>query len=473
MARTKLEFLSREEIEKIHRATMRVLGEVGARINSDSTVKMLVDAGASMHPSGKRVLFPEDLVKSSLRNAPKSFLLAAIDKSKDMRVPSDDKLFLANGGEGVFVKDMLTGESRYATTDDARNFTILTEEVPQVDFWWQMVGAIDQPAEKKCLTELKVAFENTTKHISSMAGTAEEARKSIEMASIFTDGPETLAKRPVLSTVLCPISPLTFEKGLTEAQIEFSRAGIPVIAMVASVAGLTSPATLSGSMVQINAENLASLVISQAAKKGAPWMYSSDSSSGDLQTGSINYGAFETFVMRAGTAQMARHYGLPSMMAGIGLENQSLLMTDLEDGVPYMVVQSMVESDLGSGFGGVDQAAGASYEQYMIDAWVWELAKGFSRPFSVDDSTISFETIRDAALDGNFLGKRHTISNFRKEFYAITHPKAVLTGPKRKGVCGALLKPAREEAMRILKRPRKPLAAKDQIERMDRIVRGR
>jgi trimethylamine--corrinoid protein Co-methyltransferase len=471
MARAKLEFLSKDDIERVHRTTIRVLEEVGAQINSDATVKMLVDAGASLHRNGKRVLIPKELVNSSLRNAPKSFLLAAIDKSKGMHLPATERLFLANGGEGVFLKDMLTGESRYATTEDVRNFTILTQEVPQIDFWWQMVGAIDQPAEKKYLTELKIAFENTTKHIQSMAGTAEEARKSIEMASIFTDGPEGLAKRPILSTVLCPISPLTFEKGLTEAQIEFSRAGIPVIAMVASVAGLTSPATLSGTMVQVNAENLASLVISQVAKKGSPWVYSSDSSSGDLKTGSINYGSFETFVMQAGSAQMARHYNLPSMMAGVGLEDQSLQMTDLEDGVPYMVLQSLIDSDLGSGPGGVDQAAGAAYEQLIVDTWIWELAKGFTRPFRTDESAMSFDTIRDAALDGNFLNKRHTMASFRKEFYAISHPKAVLTGPKAGGPGRALIKQARDEAMKIINKPRKPLVTKDQIERMERIVK--
>ncbi|OGS42207.1 MAG: hypothetical protein A3K67_02365 [Euryarchaeota archaeon RBG_16_62_10] len=471
MSRARLEFLSKEDIERVHATSIRILEEVGARVNSEHVTKMLVDAGASMRASGNRVLFPEELVRSSLRSAPKSFVLAGKDKSNDLNLPTEDRLYLANGGEGIFIKDMISGESRYASTEDVLNFTVLTEEMPQIDLWWQMVGAIDQPPEKKYLIELSIAFANTNKHIQSMAGSGPEARKSIEMASLFTDGPEGLAKRPVLSTVLCPISPLTFEKGLAEAQIEFSRAGIPVVAMVAAVAGLTSPATLIGTIAQANAENLASLVISQVAKKGSPWVYSSDSSAGDLKIGSVNYGAFETFVMRAGSAQMARHYGLPSMMAGVGLENQTLRMTDVEDGVPFMVIQSLIDSDLGSGIGGVDQAAGASYEQYIIDVWTWDLAKGFARPFETDDAAISFETIKAAALDGNFLSKRHTISSFRKEFYAISHPKAVLTGSAGDRVPGALLKRARDEASRILAKPRKPLASRDQLEQMERIVK--
>jgi len=471
MASAKLKFLSRDEIERVHTTSVRILEEVGAQINSEVAVRMLLDAGASMHENGKRVLIPEELVKASLDSAPKEIVLAAIDKSKDFRIPTREHFFLANGGEGVFIKDLMTGESRYANADDVRDFTILSQELPQIDFWWQMVGAVEMPAEKKCLTELRIAFENTDKHIQAMGGNTAEARRTIEMASIFTDGAEELAKRPIVSAVLCPLSPLTFEKGLTDAQIEFSRASIPVVAMVASVAGLTSPATLSGTIVQVNAENLASLVISQVAKKGSPWIYSSDSSSGDLKTGSINYGSFETFLIRTGCAQMARHYRIPSMVSGVGLENQSPFMTDLEDGVPYAIVQSLVDSDLGSGPGGVDQAAGASYEQYMIDLWVWDLAKGFTRNFGVDDAKISFETIRDAALDGNFLNKRHTIANFRNEFYAVSHPKAVLTGAKSGRPPGGLIKEARAEVTKILNSPRKPLVTRDQMEQMDRIVK--
>lgn len=472
MARAKMGFLTKDEIERVHVTSIRILEEVGAQINSEAAVKLLLDAGASMHENGKRVLIPEELVKASLDSAPEEFVLAGIDKSKDFRIPTKGHFFLANGGEGVFVKDLLTGESRYATTDDVRDFTILSQEMPQIDFWWQMVGAVDQPPEKKYLTELKIAFENTDKHIQAMAGNTEEARKTIEMASIFTDGVEELARRPILSVVLCPLSPLTFEKGLTDAQIEFSRAGIPVVAMTASVAGLTSPATLSGTIVQANAENLVSLVISQVAKKGSPWVYSSDSSSGDLKTGSISYGSFESFLIRAGCSQMARRYCMPSMVAGVGLENLGSFMTDLEDGVPYAVVQSLVDSDLASGPGGVDQAAGASYEEYIIDLWVWDLARGFGRTFEADDASISFETIRDAALDGNFLNKRHTITNFRKEFYATTHPRAILTGTKSNKRPGELIKEARAEARRILDRPRKPLVTKDAVERMERIVRS-
>jgi trimethylamine--corrinoid protein Co-methyltransferase len=471
MAKGRLEFLTSNEIRRIHDSSTRVLEEVGVVVHSEAVTKMLLDSGSIPSKDGKRVRIPQEIVKSALAHAPKSILLAARDGAEDMRIPDLSRLRVATGGEGVYIKEMLTGVTRPSTLEDFRNFTIMAESIPQVDFAWGLVGALDMPLDVKNIAESKACFENTRKHFQGGASDAEEARELIALASILTDGPENLKKRPIFSAVECPISPLTFEGGLAEAQVEFARAGVPVVSMVASVAGLTSPVTLSGTITQVNAENLASLVISQAAEKGAPWIYSSDSVPGDLVTGSIDYGALEAQLLRAGAGQMGRYYGLPTMVAGVGLESRSLSLASVQDGVPSMSMMGLVPSDLGSGFGGVDQAAGASYEQLVVDAWVWDVAREFIREFSSDDAAISFETIRDAGLDGNFLGKRHTLTRFRTEFISTIKPDAVFSEKDNGGKRGDLLRKAKDEVQRILKDVRAPVVSKDESRRMDELYK--
>lgn len=471
MARGRLAFLTNEEVRRIHETSLRVLADVGVVVHSKNVAAMLVSAGAESSNDGKRILIPDVLVRSSLASAPKSILLAARDRSRDFRIPTEGRIRVANGGEGVYVKDLLANTTRPSTLDDYRDFAVLLESLPQVDFCWGMVGALDQVANLKNLVEFKTYLEESAKHFQGGASSADEARNMIELASIVAGGREELSKRPIFSTVQCPISPLAFESGLSEAQVEFARAGIPVVAMVASVAGLTSPVTIAGTLAQVNAENLASLVISQVAKKGAPWIYSSDSVPGDLTSGSIDYGALEANLMRTGAGQMGRFYGLPTMVAGIGIENSSLLLARARDGVPYMAMQAIVPSDLGSGLGGVDQAAGASFEQLIVDAWVWELAREFVREFDADESAISFETIRDAGLDGNFLSKRHTLSRFKKELSGIDNPEIAFSGRGELGKRGDLLKKAREEVKTILGRPKISKVSRDEFARMAELVR--
>jgi trimethylamine--corrinoid protein Co-methyltransferase len=292
----------------------------------------------------------------------------------------------------------------------------------------------------------------------------------IDLAALLVGGKEGLAKRPIFSCTQCPISPLSFEAGLSEAQVEFARAGIPVVSMVAAVAGLTSPATLSGTIAQVNAENLASLVITQSAERHAPWIYSSDSVPGNFTTGSIDYGALEANLLRTGAGQMGRFYGLPTMVAGLGIEGSSKRLCSLTDGIPYMVVQGLVPSDLGSGLGGLDQAAGAAFDQLLVDSWIWDLAREFTRDFDADEAAISFETLREAALDGNFLSKRHTLARFKKEFAATTKPEAILSGTETYGSPGEVLRKARAEVEKMLKSPRTQVVAKDESQDLEDYV---
>ncbi len=449
MARGRIEILSRHDVDRIHGTSIRVLERVGVLVHSTLVSDALIRAGGKRSTDGARILMPEDMVKEALRTAPKSMLLASRDGKNDLRIPSD-RLYVANGGEGVYIKDMLTGQMRPADSDDLRDFAILSEALPQADFFWPMVGAQEQPVELKGITEADVSLRYTRKHVQAMATGMQEARDMVDLAALLVGGKEELAKRPIISAIECPISPLTFEHGLVEGQFELSKWGVPVVAMSAAVAGLTSPVTIAGTTAQVNAENLASLVITQTAKEGAPFIYSSDSCPGDLQGGSIDYSALEAPLMRAAISQMGRSYGLPTMVTGIGTEGLSASLANEWEGVPHIALQTLVPSDLGSGLGGVDQAMGAATEQFVADAWIWGIARNIARDFGFEDDDISFETIRDAGLDGNFLSKRHTVSRFRKEAVSTTMPEAAPATRAKEKERGALIRRAKAEADRIL-----------------------
>ncbi len=471
MAYARMRFLAKDEIERIHGTALKILAEVGVLIHSDAVKGMLAEAGAGETEDGRRTLIPEELVTEALKGAPKRVLLASADGKNDILIPSgDQRLYVANGGEGVKMVDMLSGETWPSSSANLRDFAKLVDALPQVDFFWPMVGALEEPAAVKEVKELKVSLEWTSKHIQMGAITADQARKMVRMGSVLTNGPDNLAKRPIFSAVQCPISPLTFEKGLVEAQVEFSKAGIPVVAMAATVAGLTSPITLSGTMAQITAENLASLVISQAAKKGAPFVFSCDSSPGDLKTGSIDYGALETPMFRTAGGEIGEYLGLPKMVAAAGLENLSMTLGNLWEGVAYSANQALVPSDLGSGLGGLDQGLSASYEQLVLDAWIWEIAREVRRDFGTGDDDISFETIAEAGVDGNFLAKKHTSMRFRKEFVSTRMPETTIGVRLRDAERGEAIARAHQEAKRILGEEREPKITPEQSARLDEIL---
>ena len=67
--RPNLSFLSQEDKEKIHRAVLKVLSEIGMKVHHDEALALLTDAGCSVQDDGM-VKIAEELVLESIDSAP-------------------------------------------------------------------------------------------------------------------------------------------------------------------------------------------------------------------------------------------------------------------------------------------------------------------------------------------------------------------------------------------------------------------
>lgn len=278
LARGRIVVLEKDEIERIDATSKRILSELGISVYSGKVIKALEDFRCSMSTDKRRILIPENVVDSAISTrSGRTVLLASRDGKNDICVPCG-RTFLANGGEAVYVKNLITGKRHQSPLDDVIDFTFLSHNLPQVDFLWTMSGATEQPPHLMELLEQRASFEYSTKHYQGGALNARQAREMIEVAALLAGGEKELSRRPIFSAIQCPISPLKLDGSVAEAQMELAKAGIPVVAMNAPIAGVTSPVTLAGTVAQVTAENLASLVICQAGKKDAPFIFSSDSS---------------------------------------------------------------------------------------------------------------------------------------------------------------------------------------------------
>ena len=65
----KLEVLSREDIEKVHRGSLQILSKTGMRFDSQSLCDGLQKAGAQIDTNTKTVRIPENLVENSIENS--------------------------------------------------------------------------------------------------------------------------------------------------------------------------------------------------------------------------------------------------------------------------------------------------------------------------------------------------------------------------------------------------------------------
>lgn len=414
MGRSRLDMLSRDDMQTLDDASVRILQESGAIVRSEAARTMLRKAGTKVVESEMRVYFGESIVRDAVKTAAREIVLGARDRRHDLKIPNREFPFISTDGFAVQIRDSATGEKRPSLRSDLEKWATIVDAVDSVDFLWPSIGATELPPHTQLIGGLRTCYERTTKHVQYQAFSGPEASLEIEMARAVAGGDEENRRRPHFSSIQCIVAPLQFDEGSTDAVMEFARAGVPVVAMTMVSPGITGPTTLAGSIALSNAEVLASVVISQLASRGAPIFYCTvcaplDMKSGNFATGSPEYG-----LLSVAGAEMARFYDLPSMMGGMGTSAKAPgAQVGYEKAITSLPV-ALSGCDLFTGCGGLGDASFMSMEQLLIDSQVWDDIHRAAKGIEVSDKEIAMDVILKAGPKGQYLALPHTFANFRR-----------------------------------------------------------
>jgi len=419
MATLRLKFLDKAEEDFVHDQSMRWLNEIGVLVRSAKVLKTLQSGGAKVDMKTGIAKIPEGMVTEALRKAPRSVTLCGRDPKRDLRLPVESSPHVGTTGLGIYMRDIDTGEKRPSTRKDIADFIRLADALDPVEYCWTSLTATEVKQEAHGLHELWTAMQNTTKHVHSVeVSSAEDSRKQAELAALVAGGPDALRKRPLFSAICCSIAPLSFDEHPVEGMAELARLGVPVASMTMSLSGGSAPVTIAGTVINGNAENLASLCITQFTAPGAPHLYCSSSAPISMRTGSINYMTSEPAVISTSFGQMAARYRLPCEVGDWGLNDKE------EPGIPHsftevfgVVMTTMCGTDICGGMGGLDAVKGAALEQMVIDASLWDDLRAYMRTYIFDEAHAAMDVVKAVGHGNSFLTNPHTLKNFRKELH--------------------------------------------------------
>lgn len=414
MSKATMNVLSRDEIDLVHQHSLRILSEVGVKIDSPSVLAMMEKAGARIDKAKQIAHLDEKMVSEALKSAPRSVKLASRGGT-DITVPDDGVQLISPDGQPPAVFDASAGKKRPSTLKDAINFAVLCDALPEVDYIWPPVVATDMPSGKSSLYEFLATMAYTTKHIQHGATSAEEANFQIEVASAVLGSREELKMRPIFSDVCTPITPLRYDQGEAEALVTLSRAGIPMVQLSMGIAGQVTPVTVAGTLAIVNAENLCGITITQVASRGAPVFYSSFSGVADLKSGVFLCASPEGILMDSAAVEMARHYGLPSCAGGPSNSSKTLSAEAGYQSAITSMASMLVGSDIMVGLGGLDRAGMMSLEKVVMDCEVWRWLERIRSGIAVDEGTLGFDAIKRQGPSGVFLSDPHTLKFMRKD----------------------------------------------------------
>ena len=401
----------------IHRASLRILSEIGMEVLGDRALDTLARAGALVDRHSRNVRLDPAQVEELVALAPSTFDLHARNPERSLTFGGANLVFGAVGGP-AFVSDLDRGRRAGNFAD----FVDYVRVIGALDVIHQEGGGplepTDLPVETRHLDMYRTFASELDKSWQCLGFGARPVDDAIEVICLIRGiDRDRLLREPSLMTVINTNSPLRLDGPMSDGLIEMAIHGQPVVATPFTLAGAMSPVTLAGAIAQQNAEALLLVALAQIVRPGTPMVYGAFTSNVDMRTGAPAFGTPEYVKGAIVSGQMARRYGLPWRSSNTTASN-------------VVDAQAAYESEMavwGALMGGVNllyQGAGwleggltASYEKLIIDAEILQMIAEVLQPIAVDEASLGFDAIADVGPGGHFFGTAHTLERYETAFY--------------------------------------------------------
>ncbi len=416
-SRLKLKILDDTEIRAIDETALKILGEIGVYMPLEKVLRIYADSGATVDFKNQMVRIPADLVRKSMARAPRQYTLAGRDRSDlDLNLGDENGTYFNNGGCASSTVDFITRQRRPSCKDDLARMARIVDYLPMISFYWPNVSATDY-LKSSTLHELDACFNNTEKHVQTETVMGEvQTRYAIDMASVIVGGSDRLKKRPIMSCLICAITPLAHETDGLEATLGFAEAGIPIGYMSMPTMGATAPASQAGALALGLAEALSGLVLVQLVNPGCPVYMSIVPAIVDPRSGDYFYSSSFSQAANAASIQLAHYYGIP-IFSGASFGGSSYELNSWQVGrenVYLPLLEVMVGADMCCSMGLIEAVNLFHPPRVIFDREIFQAVDIISRGIEVTPDTLRFDTIREVGPRGHFLGQRHTATYLPK-----------------------------------------------------------
>ena len=408
-----MDLLDDEQVQRIHDASMDIIEEVGVEFRCDDAIGMWRAAGADV--DGVTVRIDREHLMSLVGTAPSSYTMVARDPAHTVTVGDGRTIFTPSYG-APYVLD-LDGVRRPATLQDFRDFTKLNHLSPALHMSGGVVcEPMDVPVPKRHLYMTESLLKYSSKPFMGAVTSMDRAEDSLHMAGIVF-GQDFVRETTVMTCLANANTPLVWDKTMLDSVRVFAAANQATLFSPFVLGGASTPASTVGAVIQVNIEALTGVAFSQLVRTGAPALYGQWLSTVSMRTGAPQAGTPEICHMNLLTAQMARHYNLPSRCSGSCTSSK---MVDAQAG--YEAARNMYgvlmagTSFVLSTTGYLESAMCQSYAKWVLDSEQLELMYQLGSGVSFDDLDEVLDSMRSVPAGGHHLGTEHTLANFQTAF---------------------------------------------------------
>ena len=407
-----IDVLSESQCKEIHFASLDVLERIGVNMMNPKASELLKKHGCRVE--GNRVRIPAFLVKDALNSVPDHVAVYSRDGEKAMAL-EEGNIYFGTGSATQFVFDPYTGEQRPSCKKDVADAAIVADALDQVDYIMSM--AVAQDCTRAYVHEFEAMIKNSSKPIILCADSLDDLTKITAITETVVGGAEELAWRPPIIVYSEPSSPLQFSTETVDKIIFCAEHRIPLLAGPAVMLGATGPVTAAGALIVANCEILASLVLSQMANKGAPFIYGGGIPPMDMKTQLCSYAAPEEHLNSAAMVKMACFYHVPSFTTS-GCSDAHAFDQEAGMNIGFtLFAHALAGSNLIHDLGYMGAGNATSLESVVLCNEAVGMIKHFLTGIEFNEETLAKDVIEEVGPGGNFFSHEHTFMNFKQSMY--------------------------------------------------------
>ncbi|MCS7260140.1 MAG: trimethylamine methyltransferase family protein [Anaerolineae bacterium] len=398
-------------VQKVHRATLRLLECIGVGVDSDAALGLLSDHGIRVDWQRRRVHPDEEQVQRALRSLPRRITIYG--RSAEHAVILDgNATFIMSGGASLRVHT-LDGGYEAATWEHLRQFNVLLDALPNVHMCVNQVDPTDEPQDHFYRRLAAEMFITCRKPLLFQVGNAADVAAMVEMGSVVRGSRAALQERPLFMVGLNAEPPLHIPRGVAEALLAASAAGMPLSLGHYGMAGVTVPATILGAVVHLNAVQLVACVLSQLVRPGAPVCYTGFSGVGNMRTLDVASASPHALRIMLLATQMGRFYGLPVYVAATSDAHQPDSQAACERATQVYALAQAGASLIQGPTSTMEQFMVSSFTQAVIDNEILDYVLAALAPPDETEEALALEATAEVLTDPwlkdlKFVGHPHT-----------------------------------------------------------------
>ena len=420
-------WLTDEDVEKIHQSSLEILEERGMRVRHKYALELLDAAGTKIDHDTHMVLFPPDLVEKCLSTVPAEIVIGSRNAENDFTLGINETPYVrsTSGAEGYV--DLLTRKYRLGTKEDLIEWTRLIDSLENV----HICGGhfpIDAPMHTRDVINVKTILENTAKPVFVNPYELETFKAMVEMAMVVQGGKEELRQSPLITILTSATAPGDILDYCVDLILHAGEHGVPVEINSAPLMGGTAPVTIAGIVLQNNLEILSLAVISQLANPGAPLLHRGITMFMDMSSGAGLMGTAECGLAQAAASQVVQQkYNFPVVSYGLMSDAKIADSQSQIERTVQALLAGMTGSPLLLAAGFIEALYSVDPLQLVIDNEIMGILYRILRGVTFDEATLAKELIKNTLPGGNYLTQQHTLEHFRSEHHI---PKCFNRNPR-------------------------------------------